>query len=87
MGRGCALAPVLRRGGAFDLTVDDDKFNMILRRVIAHEIGHCPKSGGDTFDHGEGGLMDPFGLQAGGDDPTFTARSIKRMRDADSWKK
>jgi hypothetical protein len=69
------------------LSVDNGKFDMILRRVVAHEIGHCPDSGGDTSDHGEGGLMDTFNLQAGGDDPTFGARTIKRMRDADSWKK
>ncbi len=66
--------------------INNDHFNALLRRVVAHEMGHDPQSHGDTAYHEEGGLMDPFNLEADGDDAVFAPKTIHRMRNANTWR-
>lgn len=61
-----------------------EQYYDLLNGTIAHEIGHHPGSQSEEDDHDEGGLMDGSGPLI---TTPFTAKTIRRFRNATSWTK
>ena len=62
-----------------------DGYMEVLLGCIAHELGHPPGRQSENTDHDEDGLMRVGAGPIVGLGNDFTAKTIKRFRDAENW--